>query len=137
MTWIQRYPLNVRTSRVRIPGRGKCSLRTIVVDARVNLKLYLSKLGDQRFESRVDVNILIGIPNTHREIFSKYFQIKPKSDSFYHFPIDLIRFRKYFSVCAYLPRPPIQLTKTRLSGHKNHTFLPYIFSKNFSRFARS
>ena len=27
--------------------------------------------------------------STHREIFSKFYQIKPKPDCFYHFPIDL------------------------------------------------
>ena len=33
--------LSAGRSGVRIPGRGKCSLRTIAVDARVNYPLYL------------------------------------------------------------------------------------------------
>ena len=30
-----------------------------------------------------------GSSDTHREIFSKSYQINPKSDSIYHFPTDL------------------------------------------------
>ena len=33
--------LNAGRSGVRIPSRGKCSLRTIAVDARVNFPVYL------------------------------------------------------------------------------------------------
>ena len=53
--FVQRYQgggildktLGICTGRsgVRIPGRGKCSLRTIAVDARVNYPLYLSTLN--------------------------------------------------------------------------------------------
>jgi len=32
---------------------------------------------------------LVARSNTHREIFSKFYFIKPKSDGIYHFPIDL------------------------------------------------
>ena len=37
--------LSAGRSRVRIPGRGKCSLRTIEVDARVKYPLYLFTAG--------------------------------------------------------------------------------------------
>ena len=35
---------------------------------------------------------------THREIFSKYHLIKPKSDCSYHFPIDFEPNRRPFAV---------------------------------------
>ena len=49
-------PFNSRRSGVPIKGRGKCSRRTITIDARVNHQLYLPTLEDQGFESRVEVN---------------------------------------------------------------------------------
>ena len=45
------FGLSAGRSRV-LPGQGKCSLRTMAVDAKVNQQLYLTMLGDQGFESR-------------------------------------------------------------------------------------
>ena len=50
------FGLSAGIPGVRIPGGGKCSLKTIAVDARVNHQLYLLAMGDQGFESLVEVN---------------------------------------------------------------------------------
>ena len=44
-----------RLGRLILSG-GKCSLRTMAVDARINRQLYLKTLAEQGVESKVEVN---------------------------------------------------------------------------------
>ena len=91
--------------------------------------------------------------NTHREIFSEFYQIKSKSDCIYHFPIDfeqqtdtvrllfqfnrkmvntiwfrfdLLRFRKYFSVCNW----EIFSSKTPSNTRRPNYWSEFIFYHN-------